>query len=585
MLGLAVTAAAAAAAGARPNIVMIVMDDLGWDDVGFRSHQIRTPHIDQLAKDGVVLDRYYTQDVCSPARATFMTGRYPMHHGIVDWIPPASAYGLPTNETTVANLLNRSGYDTHAVGKWHLGLYKESLTPTFRGFRSFYGFYGGGEDYFKHVSGGAFDWHRDPEPYCNASCRQIPAQDAGGYSTQLFSAEAVRVVQQHNTSKPLFLYLAYQAVHSPAEVPSSYSDAYNTTISDKKRRTFAGMLSCADEGIGNVTAALRARGMMDNTVIVFTTDNGGPTTTGDGVGARNWPLRGGKHSIWEGGTRATGFIWGPGAGVAGGGVYSGLMHGADWLPTICDAAGASTSGTLPLDGVSQWAQLQAPASAKSPRDGFVYGNSTNDCQWHPVLGKLQCGFGIRHEQWKLVRGYGGGPDTWCNTSASGPVCATPGATTSASSCNVTEGVCYPSNDIRSFATNSTADCCAACDADGSCVGWTLNRGRQGGPMCYLKHALAHADGCTGESGAKSGVPPAPAHSCPGGHCLYDVLADPSEVSEVGAENPEVLSDMVQRLDALLASGYHEYQKDPNCKTVVYIKDPSVPTGKVWAPWC
>ena len=121
------------------------------------------------------------------------------------------------------------------------------------------------------------------------------ASDAeGGYSTTLFTSEAVKVVEEHDTTKPLFLYLAYQAVHSPAEVPQSYMDAYNSSIADPKRRKFAGMLSCMDEGLGNVTRALQRRGMTQDTLIVFTADNGGPTTTGDGVGARNWPLRGGK---------------------------------------------------------------------------------------------------------------------------------------------------------------------------------------------------------------------------------------------------------------------------------------------------
>eukprot|EP00756_Hemistasia_phaeocysticola_P020231 Hpha_TRINITY_DN15709_c5_g11::TRINITY_DN15709_c5_g11_i1::g.37351::m.37351/K01135/ARSB; arylsulfatase B len=420
--------ALAAAVAAKPHVLWIVMDDLGWDDVGFRSREIETPNIDSFAREGVVLDRYYTQDVCSPARATFMTGRFPIHHGIVDWIPPASPYGVPVNETMVSDLMHRGGYRTHAVGKWHLGLYKEELTPTFRGFESFYGFYGGGEDYFTHVSGGAYDFHRDPQLKCNSSCRQIPSDVVGQYSTTLFSEEAVNVVEAHDASSPLFLYLAYQAVHAPAEVPAKYKDKYNTSIADGKRRTFAGMLSCADEGIGNVTAALKAKGMLDNTLIIFTTDNGGPVSGGDSVGARNWPLRGGKHSIWEGGTRATGLVWGPGVGIPQGEVYSGMMHGVDWLPTVCAAAGVSTEGTLPLDGVSQWSQLQKPTTVESPRSTFVYGNSTNMCSLKNTGEgglKVPCGFGIRSKQWKLLDKYGGGPDNWCNSTSKGESCKAP----------------------------------------------------------------------------------------------------------------------------------------------------------------
>lgn len=126
-----------------PNVLFIVIDDLGFDDVGFRSHEIKTPTIDSLAHSGVILDQYYVQDVCSPSRSTFMTGRFSMHNSIVDWIPPASAYGLPLNETTMAQKFKAAGYATHAVGKWHLGFYKWGMTPTFRGFDSFVGFYSG----------------------------------------------------------------------------------------------------------------------------------------------------------------------------------------------------------------------------------------------------------------------------------------------------------------------------------------------------------------------------------------------------------------------------------------------------------
>ena len=262
-----------------------------------------------------------------------MTGRFPMHNSIVDWIPPSSAYGLPLNETTMAEKFKSAGYMAHAVGKWHLGFYKWKHTPTFRGFDSFSGFYSGGEDYFTHISSGAYDFRHDHRPNCGAGCSKINSLDQGNYSTTVFSREAVRIIDDHDTSSPLFLYLAYQGVHSPAQVPESYIKPYERTISNPFRRTFAGMLSAVDEGkyhllsqshifvlltilffvaiysgIGNVTKALKRKGMYDNTLFVFTSDNGGPTTTNDGVGARNWPLRGGKHSIWEGGTRAIAVI-------------------------------------------------------------------------------------------------------------------------------------------------------------------------------------------------------------------------------------------------------------------------------------
>ena len=232
-----------------PNVVFIVADDLGFSGVGFRNNnEIRTPNIDNFAKEGIVLEKYYVQAVCSPTRATFMTGRFPMHNSIVDWIPPSSAYGLPLNETTMAEKFKSAGYMAHAVGKWHLGFYKWKHTPTFRGFDSFSGFYSGGEDYFTHISSGAYDFRHDDRPNCGAGCSKINSLDQGNYSTTVFSREAVRVIDDHDTSSPLFLYLAYQGVHAPAQVPESYIKPYERTISNPFRRTFAGMLSAVDEG-------------------------------------------------------------------------------------------------------------------------------------------------------------------------------------------------------------------------------------------------------------------------------------------------------------------------------------------------
>jgi len=410
-------------------VLFVVVDDLGFTDVGFRSHEIRTPTVDSLAKNGVVLDQYYVPSVCSPSRATFMTGRFPMHHGIVDWIAPAATYGLPLNETTMADKFREAGYATHAVGKWHMGFYRKEMTPTFRGFDSFYGFYTGGEDYFTHVNQGYYDFRRDPSPRCGPGCSQIAAEAAGRYSTTLFAEEAARIVEAHPEGAPLFLYLAFQAVHAPAEVPQEYVDAYKATIADPMRRKFAGMLSCMDEGLANVTAALQARGWMDSTLVVFTTDNGGPVDTGDGIGARNWPLRGGKHSIWEGGTRGTAFISGKMLKKTGS-TFTHLMHGADWLPTLGAVAGFDVSTIpLPLDGVNQWDAING-VTGQPARTGFVYGNSTDVCKWTSALSEVQqlangpvpCGFAIRDQQWKLTLGYGGAPDTWCNKSSSGLIC-------------------------------------------------------------------------------------------------------------------------------------------------------------------
>lgn len=574
VIGLSTILGSPSNTGPPPHIIFIVADDLGFHDVGFRSHQILTPNIDSFASNGVVLDQYYVQDVCSPSRATFMTGRFAMHHSIVDWIPSGSAYGLPLNETTLAEKMQEAGYATHAIGKWHLGFYKSAFTPTFRGFDSFYGFYSGGEDYFKHNAGHGYDFRRDPKPRCGVGCSQVAWEAKGKYSTTLFAEEAVQVIKAHDTSKPLFLYLAFQAVHAPAQVPASYITPYTDIIPEKKRRTFAGMLSCMDEGIGNVTRALHEKKMDDNLLIIFTTDNGGPTTTGDGVGARNWPLRGGKHSIWEGGTRGTAVIYGTMLQRTGY-EYKYLMHGADWLPTLCDLVNVGTNGTLPLDGVSQWKAISSGDAPDQPRTQFVYGNSTNMCSWKGNVGemaKLPCGFGIRSENWKLLLAFAGGPDTWCNSTAHGAKCEY-------------YDLCFPGNDIRTFACNNPIDCAMACTNDTTCKGWTLNAGTSPS-TCYIKTALnedkASEGNCISGSSGTSKAPNMPVKSCAGGFCLYDINADPYEHKEISKDHPDVVKQLRTKMMDILTS-YTQYSADKSCPPVVFPNDTHV--GPVWAPWC
>jgi len=385
----------------NPNILFIVSDDLGWDDLGFRSGQIKTPVIDDLAKNGVLLGSYYVQPSCSPSRSCFMSGRYPLHTGINNYIPPQKSYGLPLNETTLADLLLEQGYSTHAIGKWHLGMMTYEYTPTFRGFTSFYGYYSGGEDYFQHTNGGAYDLRRDKEIKCGKNCSHPAVEDYGNYSTLLFTAEGVKIIQEHNISAgPLFLYLAYQAVHAPDQAPQKYIDPYKN-IKNSKRRTFAGMLSCMDEGIGNITKALKEKGILEDTFIIFTTDNGGPSETCAVTGTSNWPHRGSKCSIWEGGTRGTALINGPGLKKTGT-INNAFMHGVDWLPTLLGMIGVTPKGTLPLDGVNQWEVISSGSG--SARSEIYYGVTDTQVGMH--------GPAFRQYDMKLIVGDGGKPGKW-----------------------------------------------------------------------------------------------------------------------------------------------------------------------------
>lgn len=312
-----------------PHILVVVADDLGWNDVSWHgSSQVPIPNLQGLADEGLVLDNYYVQPVCSPTRSTILTGRHVIHTGIYDPdCGPGNTNSVPLNITMLPEHLSSVGYESHAVGKWHLGMFSRSAIPTGKGFNSFYGYYSGAEDYYTHVSNGANDFHRD-----RGSNLTIP-DVVGQYSTFLYADKAVKVIEnfadQHlgpdnvDDDTRLFMYLAFQAIHSPTEVPTEYSDRFNETIPDtpdhvgQQRRIVAGMIACMDEAVGNVTAALKNAGMIDNTLILFTTDNGGPAQGFNNNMASNWPLRGMKRTLWQGGVRGAGFIRGPGIRAAG----------------------------------------------------------------------------------------------------------------------------------------------------------------------------------------------------------------------------------------------------------------------------
>jgi len=237
-----------------PNIVVILADDLGWKDVLWHGSEIPTPNLDRLAQAGAQLDFFYVQPVCSPTRAALMTGRYPMRHGLqVGVVRPWAQYGLPLDEQTLAQGLKSAGYATAIVGKWHLGHYKPEYLPTRRGFDHQYGHYNGAIDYFDHTRDGGFDWHRD-----DMVCRDQ------GYSTHLIADESVKIVQQYAGKKPFFLYVPFNAVHSPHQVPKEYLQPFDHLQGD--RRIYAGMLWAMDEAVGRIVKAIDEANVRSNTL-------------------------------------------------------------------------------------------------------------------------------------------------------------------------------------------------------------------------------------------------------------------------------------------------------------------------------
>ena len=416
---------AATRAKAQPHIVFFLADDYGFADIGYHveaygnsSNKIATPNLDALSSTGIRLENYYIQPVCSPTRATLLTGRYVFHHGVHVPFIDSSRSTLPLNETTLAQRLKSAGYATHAVGKWHLGFRSWNCTPTQRGFDSFFGFYAGSQDYYNHESlcwpgsvvNGCFenttsdgeavtglDFHKNKDVFNSTE-----------YATTIYTTQAEKIINDHaaqygigNTktttgrvamSKPLFLYLPHQAVHvgnKPTQLhpeyaldqaPQQYIDEYSW-VADVDRRNLSAMVTVMDEAAGNVSRALIAAGMWKDTIFIFSTDNGGPVNEG----ASNYPLQGGKASLWEGGVKGPGFVTGGDLESLGfqnlPRVSFALHHISDWNPTLCDIVGGcpltpktSEDDNFAFDGVSQMGALMlgTNASTESNRTEIVH---------------------------------------------------------------------------------------------------------------------------------------------------------------------------------------------------------------------
>ena len=317
----------------RPNIVILLADDLGWADVGYHGGKIDTPNVDRLAREGLRLENFHVAPLCSPTRAGLMTGRWPIRYGMGEAvITPWRRYGLPTTERTLADMLATAGYERRgAIGKWHLGHYQRKYLPLNRGFTHFYGHYNGAFDYFTHIREGELDWHRNFD-----TCHDE------GYSTDLIGREAARFVNESPAGKPFFLYVPFNAPHSPLQAKPEDIAKYKT-IEDPKLRIYAAMVDSMDQAIGKVLAAIDAKGIADNTFVLFLSDNGG-TRFGD-----NRPWRSGKGSVYEGGVRVPAVVRWPAGSLMGGREVDAMMGYIDIYPTIKRIACATGPDAKELD--------------------------------------------------------------------------------------------------------------------------------------------------------------------------------------------------------------------------------------------
>lgn len=360
----------------QKNVIILLADDLGWGDVGFHGGVAETPNIDRLAREGVRLNRFYAYPACSPARAAMLTGRFPRRYGISGPVRPRDE-GLPTTEQMLPAAFQQSGYRTSLIGKWHLGQSSNSKThPSQRGFDHFYGFMDASVDYFEHTSSrGHLDWQRDGKSI-----------EEKGYSTDLLTEEAVRQIKDNGSGKPFCIVLSFNAPHSPFQAPEQLTQKYAGKIGSREA-VYAAMVDSMDQGIGRILSAIDEKGLRDDTIVVFASDNGAARM------GTNEPLRGQKRQVYEGGIRVPCVIRSPGQ-LKPGSESDQVFAIHDLFPTIAAASGVAINPDKPLDGTNLWAQL---TGGKTLQRSIVI--AEND---HAIIG----------DNWKLIQFADGGSELY-----------------------------------------------------------------------------------------------------------------------------------------------------------------------------
>lgn len=363
----------------QPNIVLMLIDDQGYNDIGYQSNDVTglTPFIDQLSAGGVRLSSYYAMHLCTPARGALLTGKYPIHLGLQhDVIHIDAPWGLDLEQDLMSNHLGNAGYATHMIGKWHLGHFSETFLPQHRGFDSYFGYVSDMHDPLSHKYPHEVDGMRVSD-LMMADKNQAPSyvEADGYYDAIMFTDRARDLIAHHDIGVPLFLYMAHQNTHTPFdELPDEWFTEEQLSMADglktTTRQQFGRSVAMLDQAVSNLTLALQAKGMWDNTLLIYSSDNGGCHTSG----SSNYPLRGQKNYFFEGGMKVHAFIAG---GVvpeaARNSTYNGLMHISDWLPTVLTVTGVAAPDGL--DGVDQWAAMTRPG-AVAPRSEMLYNIDT-----------------------------------------------------------------------------------------------------------------------------------------------------------------------------------------------------------------
>ncbi|XP_065078329.1 arylsulfatase B-like isoform X2 [Ochlerotatus camptorhynchus] len=346
-----------------PHIVIIMADDMGWNDVGFHgSNQIPTPNIDALAYDGIILNRHYTAPMCTPSRASLMTGKNPISIGMQHYVTVSDEpWGLGLDQKIMPEYFKEAGYRTHLVGKWHLGFSAKQYTPTMRGFDTHVGYFGPYVDYWDYTLKMG-----PPKDYVGYDLRnnlEVNRNSNGTYATDFFTQMASSIIENHDVKDPLFLMMSHLAPHAandnePLQAPEETIRKFDY-ISDENRRIYAAMVSKLDDSVGQIFNSLRSKNMLDNSIILFMSDNGAPSVGLHANSGSNYPLRGIKNVPWEAATRNIAAIWSPLLQERQR-VSNQFIHISDWLPTLASAAGIDipfSKDHSEIDGLDQWEAL------------------------------------------------------------------------------------------------------------------------------------------------------------------------------------------------------------------------------------
>ena len=366
----------------RPNLIIMVADDLGWADLGFRGSDIETPSLDRLAQEGMRLERFYSMPICTPTRAALMTGRDPIKLGAAyAGFQPWESGGVSPDEHFMPESFRAAGYQTAMVGKWHLGRSIEQHVPQSRGFDHFVGHLNTQIDYYEHSVAGGHD-----------------LQENGGsifrenqYATDIHGEEAVRYLTEiRDPEKPFLLYVPFLAPHSPMQAPEELESKYWTRLNwPIPKKTYAAMVDSLDQAVGRILNTLDQQGIADNTLVLFFSDNGGLGV----FGADNSPYRGGKLTTFEGGIRVNSLMRWP-KQLKAGQVHNDIVSVMDLFPTLVAAAGIDMLNEKDIDGQNRWPALSGKSSTRRQGPLFFGSNSPMYNRFH---------LSVIDGPWKLVQ--------------------------------------------------------------------------------------------------------------------------------------------------------------------------------------